>query len=540
MKFGPVPVAQALGGILAHSLGLGSRRLKKGRILTELDIADIAASGLTDVTIARPDDDDVLEDQAAARIAAALSRQPHADGLSIAAPFTGRANIFATCDGMLEIDAQAVADLNAIDEAITLATLHNHARVSARQMLATVKIIPYGAPDRAVAQAEAIASSSVLKVHSFKSKSAHLILTRTPGMKEKLLTKGADAVRRRIAALGISDHSETVVDHNGPALTQAIHASGADLTLILTGSATSDRGDVGPQAVISAGGELLRFGMPVDPGNLLFLGSVEGRPVVGLPGCARSPKLNGADWVLERLAAGLEIGALDIAAMGVGGLLKEISSRPEPRVGGAAAPLRPRISAILLAAGASTRMRGRDKLLEQVDGKPLLRIVADRLLASAVDDVVCVLPPEAPDRHGALAGLAVRKVENPRAAEGMGTSIAAGVAALDGTEDAVLLVLGDMPGVTAQDVDRLLAAFDPAEDRSIVRSTGPGGAPGQPVLFGKRFFEALRGLDGDVGARQVVAEHPEYVVDVMLEGQRALTDLDTPEAWAAWRAAEKV
>jgi molybdenum cofactor cytidylyltransferase len=108
------------------------------------------------------------------------------------------------------------------------------------------------------------------------------------------------------------------------------------MLLILTGTATSDLHDTAPEAVRRAGGQVARFGMPVDPGNLLFLGALGGRPVIGLPGCARSSALNGADWVLERLACGLEVTGDDIAAMGVGGLLKEIPTRPEPREGRAA------------------------------------------------------------------------------------------------------------------------------------------------------------------------------------------------------------
>jgi molybdenum cofactor cytidylyltransferase len=312
----------------------------------------------------------------------------------------------------------------------------------------------------------------------------------------------------------------------------------AELTLILTGSATSDRGDVGPAALVAAGGRLLRFGMPVDPGNLLFLGELSGRPVVGLPGCARSPKLNGADWVIERLACGLDVSSDEIAAMGVGGLLKEIPSRPEPRGGGATAPQRPTVAAVLLAAGSARRMAGRDKLLEPVGGAPLLRTLVDRLGSSAIDEVVCVLRPDDPARSAALGGTGARIVTNPRAAEGMGTSIAAGVAALGPAVDAAVILLGDMPEITGADVDRLVAAFDPEEGRAIVRavSADGAGAGGHPVLFGRRFFEALRGLEGDRGARAILAEHPEFVVDVTLAGRAAETDLDTPEAWARWRS----
>ena len=130
-------------------------------------------------------------------------------------------------------------------------------------------------------------------------------------------------------------------------------------------------------------------------------------------------------------------------------------------------------------------------------------------------------------------------VTNPEHMRGMGTSIAAGIGALAVGTDAALIVLGDMPELSTQDINRVLAAFDPSEDRAIVRATGTDRTPGQPVLFGRRFFEALQGLEADVGARRVVAEHPEYVVDVALEGDHAIVDLDTPEEWAAWRAAKE-
>ena len=124
-----------------------------------------------------------------------------------------------------------------------------------------------------------------------------------------------------------------MVAHEVEALRRAVEAAQGELVLILTASATSDAHDVGPAAVTRAGGELIRFGMPVDPGNLLFLAGLGGRPVIGLPGCARSPALNGADWVMERVICGVPVTDADIAAMGVGGLLKEIPQRGRPREG---------------------------------------------------------------------------------------------------------------------------------------------------------------------------------------------------------------
>jgi len=535
VKFGPVPIDQAEGAILAHSLGLTDRRLKKGRTLGAGDIAALREAGIAEVTVARLDPDDVPEDSAARRIADALARDPRSLGLTVAAPFTGRANLFADHDGVLEIDTAEVDALNAIDPAVTLATLPPMTRVSARQMVATVKIIPYAAPGAAVLRAEQLLSGQVLKVHPFRVRSASLILTKTQGMKPALLTKGADAVRERLVSLGIADAAEHIVDHDVGGLAAALKDAEGEIVLILTGSATSDAMDVGPASVLAAGGTVTRFGMPVDPGNLLFLGHLGDRPVIGLPGCARSPKLNGADWVLERIAARVPVSGADIAAMGVGGLLKEIPSRPEPRAGGAVAPQRPKIAVAVLAAGGARRMAGRDKLMEPVGGQPLVARIAAEALASQADRVVCVLRDSHPARRAALAGLDVAAVDNPDADRGMGTSIARAVTALDDDVDAVLLMLADMPEITHRDLDRLIAAFDPGEGRAIVRAASLDGRPGHPVLFGRRFFEALSGLDGDEGARRVVREHPEFVVDVPLDGEKALVDLDTPEAWAAWR-----
>jgi molybdenum cofactor cytidylyltransferase len=483
----------------------------------------------------------MAEDEAAAALAAALAGPaPAALGLSVSAAFTGRANVFAEVTGVLRVDAAAIAAANAADEAVTVATLPDYARVTPRQMVATVKIIPYAAPRAAVAAACAALGRGAIRAHPLAARSATLILTVAPGMKPSLIDKGAEAVRARLAALGLSEVAEVRAPHEEGPLAAALAAQSADIALILTATATSDRRDVGPAALEAAGGRLERFGMPVDPGNLLFLGALRGRPVVGLPGCARSPKLNGADWVLERLACGLPVDGAAIAAMGVGGLLKEIPSRPEPRAGGARAtdaPAgRPFVSAVLLAAGASRRMGGRDKLLEPVDGAPQIARAARALAASRADETLVVLGPGDDARRAALSGLGLRVVENLSAAEGMAASIRAGLEALDPRADAVILALADMPDVGAEHVDRLIAAFDPAEGRAICRAATETGAPGHPVLFGRRFFETLGLLEGDAGARAVLAEHADLVELVPTPGEAAAVDLDTPEAWAAWRA----
>lgn len=533
MKFGPVPVVQAEGAILAHSLNAGGVRLRKGRILSAADIASIARAGVREVTVAVLEAGDIAEDQAAEALAKSLVPDPKAVSLRISAPFTGRVNIYAETGGVMQIDPAAIERFNAISPSITVATVPEMARVSARSLIATVKVIPYAVPNKTVV---AVAASDALRLAPFALRTASLILTQTPGMPEKLLSKGRDAIARRMQAFNCTLDDVVTVPHETTALSEAISKATGEVILILTGSATSDILDVGPAALMQSGGKVTRFGMPVDPGNLLFLGEYDARPVVGLPGCARSPALNGADWVLERIACGLEITDRDISGMGVGGLLKEIPTRPQPRGGSADVPVQPKVEVLLLAAGGSRRMRGRDKLLEIVDGEPLLRRTANAALQGLVERVHVVMQPENANRDAALEGLDVNRIISTEWQEGMAASIRAGVAGLSEDCDAVIIALADMPEVTAAHLDRLAAAYDVGEGREICRAVAADGTPGLPVLFGRRFFETLASLQGDRGARDVVKDASEFLVDVPTEGQGAVIDLDTPESWDHWRA----
>jgi molybdenum cofactor cytidylyltransferase len=328
MKFGPVLLDQALGAILAHSVPLPGSRLRKGAVLTDIDIATLQAAGMTEVTVAVLDAGDVVEDIAATRLAQALV--PGDQGLSLTDAFTGRVNLKAVGPGIVALDAAAIHALNCIHPSITLATLPPYARVVAGTLVGTVKIIAYAVPEDALLAAEAAARAAI-RILPVMRRSAGLLLTEVPGQDGKLAAKGKRAIEARLRALGMVLAEIRVVAHDVGPIADALTQMSGDILLILTGSATSDLYDTGPEAVRLAGGHVARFGMPVDPGNLLFHGTLRQRPVIGLPGCARSPALNGADWVLERYACGLQVTDGDIAAMGVGGLLKEISVRGQPR-----------------------------------------------------------------------------------------------------------------------------------------------------------------------------------------------------------------
>ena len=328
MKFGRIRLDQAQGAILAHSHGPSG--LRKGRVLTAEDIVALAAAGVTEITAAQLDPGDLDENTAAARLTAALVPTPESQALSLTPAFTGRVNLNATGPGVVRLDSAAIHALNRVDPGITLATLPDLARVTKGTLVGTVKIISYAVAGAALEQAANLAHAAI-RVQPVTLRDAGLLLTTVPGQDPKLNAKAARVIAARMDALGMTLTTCEEVAHDEAAIAAALPRLPGDMALILTGSATSDLHDTAPQGLRLAGGSVCRFGMPVDPGNLLFLGDLHGRPVIGLPGCARSPALNGADWVLERLACGLTVSADDIAAMGVGGLLKEIPQRPQRR-----------------------------------------------------------------------------------------------------------------------------------------------------------------------------------------------------------------
>ncbi len=326
MKFGPIPVAGAEGAILAHSETVAGRKLAKGRVLTAADIAALAAAGIAEVWTARPDPGDVTEDAAAARLAEAFAGG--AAGLRIGRAATGRVNLSAEGPGLVALDAAAIDAANRVDPGITIATVPQLARLGPGGMAATIKIIPFAVPGAALDRACA-ASAGAIRLCPPRLRSVTLIETRTGAATPP--DKGRRATAARLDRLGAALTPRVVVPHSVDAIAAALAEAPGEALLILTGSATSDAADTAPEAVRDAGGAVLHYGMPVDPGNLLFLGDLGGKPVIGLPGCARSSALNGADWVLERVICGVPVGPAEIMGMGVGGLLKEIPTRPRPR-----------------------------------------------------------------------------------------------------------------------------------------------------------------------------------------------------------------
>ncbi|GGF69691.1 4-diphosphocytidyl-2C-methyl-D-erythritol kinase [Azorhizobium oxalatiphilum] len=535
MKFGPVPLDQAEGGIAAHSIRCAEGVVRKGTRLGPADIAILRAAGLSEVVVAQLDAGDRPEDE----VAHSLALRVAGSNIRVEAPFTGRSNLYADADGVLEVDAPQVDEFNGRDEAITLATLPPFQPVKAGDMLATVKIIPF-AVDGTVADTTLAETGALLRVHPFVRRKVAVISTLLPGLAPKVVEKTLRVTAARLAPAGALVSHDLRVPHATGPLTEAIRHvrdEGAELVLIFGASAITDRRDVIPAALVSAGGMVERLGMPVDPGNLALLGRLGSVPVIGAPGCARSPKENGFDWLLMRLIAGLDVTAADVARLGVGGLLTEIVTRPQPREEPPAemADSLPRVAAVLLAAGRGTRMGGPNKLLEPVAGVPVVRRVADAALASHAQSLVVVTGHEHQRVEAALSGLPVSFVHNPDYPSGMASSVRRGIAALPESVDGALILLGDMPLVGTGLMDTVIDAFAPERGRLIVVPMADE-QRGNPVLWSRRFFPELMALEGDIGARRLIAAHGEAVHEVSAAGPAPFLDVDTPEALAQARA----
>ena len=537
MKFETVAISDAAGWIAAHSVRAGDAILRKGALIAPEDVARLAAAGLSELVAVRLEPGDVDENAAAER----LGRRLAGAFIRCEAPFTGRVNLFATEAGVLTLDAVALAEMNRIDEAITVATLPALRAVVAGEMVATVKIIPYAVAGSVLEAALAGLAHAPIALAPYRVGQVAVISTTLPALKSSVVDKTLRVMSERLAPAAATVCLDRRVPHEVAPLARAIAEAGqgqGEIVVVFGASAITDRRDVVPSALVAAGGEVEHLGMPVDPGNLLLLGRLGSKPVLGAPGCARSPKENGFDWVLQRLLAGIPVSRADIQAMGVGGLLMEIVSRPQPRVPGlAAGPAAEHgethpVAGIVLAAGRSTRMGERNKLLQTVRGEPLVRHAVEAAIAGGLAPVTVVTGHQSDEVEAALAGLTVRFVHNAAFADGLAGSLKTGIAALPKEVAGAVVLLGDMPNVTGEIIGRLTRAFDEEPDRLAVVPTVLG-QRGNPVLLARALFSRIAGLSGDEGARRLLASAGEAVEEIPIDDPAIAIDIDTPEALAA-------
>ncbi|MEK1874656.1 MAG: molybdopterin-binding/glycosyltransferase family 2 protein [Rhizobium altiplani] len=534
MKFGSFSIEAAEGVVLAHAVKLAGGSLSKGHRIGAGDIERLRGEAIGQVIAALMEEGDVGEDEAARRLAQAIAP----DHLRLSEASTGRVNVYSTVDGLFVASRSAVDRLNSIDPAITLACLNDHVPVRNGDMVATFKIIPLAVSGAKLDLAcEVLRSTSAFEVKPFAGRSVSLIATELPSLKPSVMDKTARVLSRRLVASGSHLVRETRVAHHVEPVAQALldalrlPDSAPKLVILFGASAVIDAEDVIPEAIRRAGGEVVQVGMPVDPGNLLVLGRIGDIPVIGAPGCARSPKENGFDWVLDRILAGEQPSAVDISGMGVGGLLMEIQARPSLREAEARTSPAGKLVTVILAAGQARRMGegGPHKLLAEFGGVPLIRRSVMTAIDSRSASVIVVTGHRKSEIESALSGLDVTIAHNPDYASGMASSLATGFSVEHARDaDGILVMLADMPGVSSDDLDKLMAAFRHSGGQSITRAVSRG-KRGNPVILPKSLFDAVLRLEGDVGARHIIETSGVPVVDIDI-GDAAHLDVDTPEA----------
>ncbi len=337
MKFGPVPLEQAAGKILGHNVtGADGRRLfRKGKALEPGDIARLREMGRETVYVAESEPGDVEENEAAARIAAGLG-DPR---FRLSGPSTGRVNLYTLAHGLIRVDVLRLMEINRCD-GVTLATLRHNSAAIPGKMAATLKILPYALPQATLQRAVDIikADGPLLRMDPLQERKVSLILSGSPWAKERVVSSFQSALEQRLARLGSALSSVDFIaldqEHDEANLAQMITrrvAEGADLVVVAGETAIMDRYDIAPRAIERAGGHIIGYGAPVDPGNLLMLAELERVPILGAPGCARSPKDNIVDLLLPRLLVGDNLTREDITLLAHGGLLDDVPERPSPR-----------------------------------------------------------------------------------------------------------------------------------------------------------------------------------------------------------------
>ena len=501
MKFGEKPISKCIGDLLVHSVKLPDGKLPKGTSLSKAHIQKLRSVGITSILVASLEEGDVDENLAAKLLSNAFKKI----GFQLSAPATGRVNFIAEKLSIARLDVEKIKRLNEIDEAITFATVLPDQLLVKGQMLATLKIIPYAVSQNSIDEAlNLIASSVLLSCQNLISLNFSLIQTKFEDTKSSILIATENVTRARLAQLDCS----------------------------LVDCQIADRLDVLPEALRLVGGEIIHVGLPVDPGNLSMVGEWDGMVVLGMPGCARSSKLNGLDWLLQKTLAGVKLDKSELSGMAVGGLLADIASRPLPRkLIHKKSSTENKIAGIILAAGSSTRMGVENKLLLPLNnGMTMISWIVKTFLNSKIDNLFVVTGFQEKEVRRALTGLNVKFIHNPSYETGQASSVTVAIENLPEQYDSALIGLADMPFVTAELIDRLIESHN-LLPKPETRITLPliNGERSNPVIWGKAFFDELQNISGDQGGRQILSAYLSAINGVSWEKMQIAEDIDIPE-----------
>lgn len=332
--FGKVDTTAAIGALLAHRIVTSKGTLRKGHLLSACDIRVLAAHGFEQIVVHRVEPSETDE-----TTAAELLSQPFiSDHIEARTAVGGRINFYSKSTGVFRANRSLIDNFNEVDDAITFACLNDFSPVGAGDLVGTIKIIPLAVSKHSVGvAARAILTTAPILIKPFMPHTATIVSTLSGGLSTKTVAKTVRATADRLLFRNSNLVSEVVTDHSVESLADALRSLHAmqkhrhHLIIVFGASAVADENDVIPSAIRAAGGRVERVGMPVDPGNLAVVGKIDETFVIGAPGCARSPALNGLDFILDRVIAGEDVDRAGIARMGVGGLLKEIEDRTQRR-----------------------------------------------------------------------------------------------------------------------------------------------------------------------------------------------------------------
>lgn len=519
MKFEERKIADAEGWSLAHSLITGQQKWPKATLLTPEICVKITEQGINKVQVFKLENDDITEDAAAHLAANTVA----GSGVNVVIEGRGRANLIANHDGIF-IPGNAIDVINQLDDAFSAASLPAYHVVSKGQLIATIKLIPYGIERRKIAALDV--KNHKASVVAFSALHTTLISTGP-----KITDKSLDALKARIERLGgtvsalmnTSHDIETVAD-----LLKRCQNTETDIIMLLGASAISDKRDVIPAALTQVGGSITKLGLPTDPGNLLMLGTLGDKHVIGLPGCARSPALNGFDWVLERLFAGVGFDHHSLTMMGTGGLLKEMSGRRVPRIEKKPPTNKSNIGALILAAGTASRAQGTSKLLSMFGSQTVIEATLAGILQQSLSEVVIVTGHNAEKLQPCLNGKNITVAHNEHYQNGMGSSLSIGARTMSEKNDYIMICLADMPFVRTETYKALLMAAHKADPGAILVPTF-NSKRGHPVVWHQRYFAELAHLSGDTGGKYIMQRSSAAIIEVPVDDPAILIDLDTPE-----------
>ena len=530
MKLLGLDPQESLGSVIAQTYHLPGKTISKGTVVTS-EIVDYFKEGdVQNILCAVPDNGDIHEDEAANIISNAIDRSH----IYTESASTGRVNFKSRSLCLVRYKRSLIKEVNLVDESIAFSIVEHNQLLAKNDLIATLKIIPFFTKKKYVDQVISIlANNELFKTHSLKKKEVSLIQTSFAWQKKSMFKATSTVTKNRLEALDCSLNEEKLIHHDYNMLRSEIRSSiesGIDILLISGASAIIDRSDYIPKAILSEGGEIIQYGLAVDPGNLLLVGKIGKTAIIGMPGCARSPKLNGFDWVLQLLMADIPVNKEELAEMGAGGLLMEIASRPLPRALAKSVNKREKkIMGVILAAGNSTRMGKDNKLLKNIDGSPLIRNIALEITKSDLDSCSIVLGYQSDKVADVIKDLNINLILNPLWKEGQASSLKAALNSLTSSYSDLLIMLGDLPGIKSGHINRIIEEHLSSENRrSKITIPSFKGEKGNPVIWGKSFFHDLSNLEGDVGGRVLFDQHPAAINLIEMDDPGVVTDTDTP------------